>query len=152
MPSTAYETDMSMEQFNQRIADELSRCTQTPEDRIKAQCIRCTYDPREPGSALEQTTNCTRTACPLFSHRPRTEIAKGHNRKPGRHTINDKDEKCIIRYHAAINVQIDKGTPAAAIIGHCIECSYDPGASNGSWRNQINACEDKDCSFWSVRR
>lgn len=151
MPSTAYKSDMSGDDFDQRIADELSRCTGTPKDRIRAQCTRCLYDPREPGTALEQITACTRHICPLFAHRPRKEGVAGYDRKPERHSHDVKEEKCFHRYDAAINAQVDKGTPAAALIGHCIECSYDPGAANGSWRDQIRSCGDKECSFWSVR-
>jgi hypothetical protein len=150
---TATEVNVMDEYHVQKIDEELSRCTSSPNDRIRAQCIRCLYDPREKGTLLEQISACTRPVCPLFTHRPRTEGATGANRKPEqRDHASWKDDKCFQRYDEAIEAKVKKGTPVAAIVGHCIECCFDPGApGNGSWRQQVNLCNDRECSFWSLR-
>lgn len=38
--------------------------------RINDKCRECIYDPMTGGSCLEQITNCTSKACPLWQVRP----------------------------------------------------------------------------------
>jgi hypothetical protein len=46
---------------------------------VEAMCKMCIYDPREPGTWLQQVTECTagEDGCPLFVVRPISSTAKG---------------------------------------------------------------------------
>lgn len=38
-----------------------------------------------------------------------------------------------------------------AINGKCRECTYDPKAGFGTWRQQVSACTVYGCALWPVR-
>ena len=38
-----------------------------------------------------------------------------------------------------------------AIDAKCRDCTYDPLAGLGTWRQQVDACPSNDCSLWPVR-
>lgn len=38
-----------------------------------------------------------------------------------------------------------------AIDYKCRECIHDPLSGNGSWRQQTEACQIRDCPLWPVR-
>jgi hypothetical protein len=39
----------------------------------------------------------------------------------------------------------------AAINAMCKSCLYDPGNSNGAWREQVRSCSSTNCALHSVR-
>ena len=139
--TSEYKIDMSMVEFNRRMEKELAGCTGSDKDRIRANCIRCLYDPREPGTVLQQVDGCTMGECPTFPHRPRTGDS---SRVVVPRKGNGKHDKLIRK-------EEKKGTDRGAIRAFCADCCYDPCPGNGSWLKQVGECEDRMCPLWGVR-
>lgn len=116
-----------------------------PQQAIHRQCIDCAYDDLADGSMAEQITGCKVVSCALFPFRPRPDGTLPLVIAP-----NPRDSRNIQRKDALIRKQQMKGTPRAAIAAYCLGCNFD-AAEPGTWRDQIRACQRKECSLWQVR-
>jgi len=66
----------------------------SPRKAIAAHCRWCIYDPKAPGSCLQQIMDCTVKTCELFEYRPHRKPKPNKNDLPihsPASTLNDQE-------------------------------------------------------------